>query len=131
MMRKEIIQEVIDQCFSGTMTFPEVLEILSKEKVTSYHVDFIENENCYHGMNGEALTIKTGRSQISIPEKFAIESFKTVLKKIQADEMNYEEFCHQSQVLACASYTVDIKNKQVCYMGRNSEEKYIENFPNQ
>ena len=128
-MNKEIIQKIIDANFSGTITFPEVLAILLKEKVESYHVDFLRNEIRYYGMNGESLVMKTTHSQTHIPEKFDIEQFKTVLKKVQAGKINYEEFCCGSTASGCAYYIVYLNGKQVNYMGRNGEE-YIENFPN-
>lgn len=127
-MQKEIIQQIIDRNKSGTITFPEVLEILSKEKVESYHVDFLRNENRYYGMNGESEVFKTNHSQIDIPEKFSIEQFKMVLKKVQTGKINYEEFCNESKASGCSYYIVYINGKQVHYMGRNGEQ-YIEDFP--
>lgn len=127
-MRKEIIQEIIDRNFLGTITFPEVLEILSKERIESYHVDFLRNENRYYGMNGESLVMEVIHSQSQIPEKFLIEQFKMVLMKIQAGKINYEEFCSEIKASGCAYYIVYINGKQVHYLGRNGEE-YIEHFP--
>ncbi|HEV8051977.1 MAG TPA: DUF1398 family protein, partial [Parachlamydiaceae bacterium] len=103
-MRKDIIQKIIDRNFLGTITFPEVLEILSQERVESYHVDFLRNENRYYGVNGESLVMKALHSQSQIPEKFSIEPFKMVLKKIQTGKINYEEFCNETKALGCSYY---------------------------
>lgn len=128
-MRKDIIQEVIDRNSLGTITFPEVLEILSKEKIESYHVDFLRNEIRYYEVNGESLVMKAMHSQSQIPEKFSIELFKMVLKKVQSGQINYEIFCSETKALGCAYYIVYIIGKQVHYIGRNGEV-YIEHFPN-
>lgn len=128
-MKKEVIQEIIDRNSSGTIIFPEVLEILSKEKVESYHVDFLRNENRYYGMNGESLVMDTAHSQAHIPEQFSIAQFQEVLKQVQEGKISYEEFCTGVRASGCAYYIVYLNGKQVHYMGRNGEQ-YIENFPN-
>ncbi len=93
------------------------------------HVDFLRNENRYYGVNGESLVMKAAHSKSQIPEKFSIESFKKVLKKIQTGKINYEEFCCETKNLGCSYYIVYINGRQVHYMGRNGEV-YIEHFPN-
>lgn len=126
-MQKDIIQKIIDRNFLGTITFPEVLEILSQERVESYHVDFLRDENRYYGVNGESLVMKAVHSQCQIPEKFLVEPLKMVLKKILAGKVNYEEFCSEAKASGCAYYIVYINGRQVHYMGRNGEQ-YIEHF---
>ncbi len=128
-MQKNIIQEITNRNKLGTITFPEVLAILSKERVESYHVDFLRNENRYYGLDGTSLVIKTEHIQTQIPEKFSIEPFKIILKNVQKGEINYEQFCNESKALGCAYYIVYLNGKKVHYMGRNGEE-YIEHFPN-
>ncbi|MBA3237296.1 MAG: DUF1398 family protein [Parachlamydiaceae bacterium] len=127
-MKKEIIQEIINRNSSGTIIFPEVLEILSKEKVESYHVDFLRNESRYYGVDGESLVMITAHSQVPIPERFSIVQFKGILQQVQEEKINYEEFCDGSKASGCAYYIVYLRGKQVHYMGRNGEQ-YIEHFP--
>lgn len=127
-MKKEIIQDIIDKNFSGTITFPEVLEILYKEKIESYHVDFLRNENRYYEMNGESLVMKTAHSQAHIPEQFSIVQFKKILIQVQEGKINYEAFCDAARTSGCAYYIVYLNGRQVHYMGRNGEQ-CIENFP--
>ncbi len=128
MMQKDIIQEITNRNKLGTITFPEVLEILTHENIESYHVDFLRNENRYYGLDGTSLVIKTHHIQTQIPEKFSIEAFKIVLKKVQAREINYEEFCSESKALGCAYYMVYLNGKKVHYMDRSGSE-HIEHFP--
>ena len=126
-MKNEVIQDIINRNKLGTITFPEVVEILSKEKIESYHVDFLRNENRYYGINGESVVMKTDHLQKSIPEKFSIEQFQSVLKKVQNGKINYETFCEEIKSLGCVYYIVYITGKRVHYMGRQGEE-HIENF---
>lgn len=129
-MQKDVIQNIIERNFSGTITFPEVIQILSEERVESYHVDFLRNENRYYGSDGESLAMKTEHSPRRIPEKFEIESFRSILKKIQEGKINYEEFCSKSKDSGCAYYIVYIHGRKIRYFGRNGEE-YTEQFPDE
>lgn len=120
-MKTEVIQEMVNRNSAGTISFVEVLEILKKEKVESYHVDFLRNEARYYGEHGDSIVIQTDHSPVTIPEKFSIEQFKEVLKKAQNKDIPYKAFCMGSQEAGCAYYMVYITGKQVHYLGRKGD----------
>jgi uncharacterized protein YbcV (DUF1398 family) len=54
-MDKAVIRDVIEKALAKAIAFPEILAILQKQGVESYHVDFLRNEYRYYARDGESF----------------------------------------------------------------------------
>ncbi|TGN08722.1 hypothetical protein [Leptospira ilyithenensis] len=79
-MNIQTLKEIVDLTLAGKITFPQVVGILLKENVESYHVDFVRAENRYYTANGESHLEPVPHQFPIVAEDFSAEAVNTSLK---------------------------------------------------
>lgn len=127
-MNKAIVREMLDRALAGTNSFPEILAVLSKEGVESYHVDFLRNECRYYSLNGESLVTELPFFHDAVGSEFSAERLEAINQNVQAGKAKFKDFVQEGTAAGCAYYIVYLTGKKVRYFGRNGDE-YIQYFP--
>lgn len=127
-MNKTVIQNMIEGSFAGTIVFPEVVASLLKEGIESYHVDYIRNENTYYHTNGDSIVIDVKHQESKVADQFSIDGIRSIIKKVQTGEVDYNEFCIGAKAAGCAYYIAFLKGKRVLYLGKEGDQ-HVEYFP--
>ena len=122
------VQETTRESLAGNMTFPEVVQKLAAIGVESYRVDLIRNEKTVFMPNGESIVEKLEYEGVSPATSFSFEGVQVAVKRIQAKEIDYQEFLRQIMAAGTTFYMVYLNGKKVVYFGRNGEMN-IEGFP--
>lgn len=128
-MNEATIRDLIDKALAKEITFSEILGMLNKNGVESYHVDFLRNEfRCYTG-NGRSLVTSVPLVHDSVAPAFSAEKLDTINKRVQSGEWSFADFVRESTATAgCAYYIVFLNGKKVRYFGRDGDE-HIQHFP--
>lgn len=121
-MNKEKIETLMEKSLAGEITFPEILEILVKEGIESYHVDFLRDEVRYYAANGESLVKSIPFVHDEVAPTFSPEKLDAINKLVQSRQATFADFVRNAPAVGCAYYIVHLKGKKVRYFGRNDGE---------
>ena len=115
---------------SGTMTFPQSVQMLLEAGFDGYAVDFRRATRTYYKPDGEALELKTAATPIPVTERFDGTEVKEAIREAQTlvSGYTYKGFCAKVMAAGCAGYLVSFPGKRVLYYGRNGET-HTEYFP--
>ncbi|BDA77358.1 hypothetical protein LPTSP3_g02880 [Leptospira kobayashii] len=127
-MNIQKIKETVDLSLEGKITFPQIVGILLKENIESYHVDFVRAENRYYTAQGENHLEPVPHQFPSAAKEFSAEAVSATIKKVQAGKINYREFIDEVTSAGCIYYIAYLSGKRVIYFGREGEF-HIEHFP--
>ncbi len=127
-MNKEIIKPLIEKSLAKQITFPEILEILTKENVESYHVDLLRNECRFYSRQGESMITSIAFNHGEVAAEFSVEKLDAINRRVQAKQATFSDFIEEAAIAGCAYYIVYLKGKKVRYFGRNDGE-HIQYFP--
>lgn len=127
-MNESLLRELPDKALAAKIRFPELLAILKKEQIESYHVDFLRNEYRYYARSGESFATTVPLVHAAIASEFSAEGIEVMNRKVQAGEANYADFVSESAPLGCAYYIVYVYGAKVRYFGRDGGE-HVQRLP--
>jgi len=128
-MNEAIIRELVDKALAKEITFPEILGMLGKNGVESYHVDLLRNEFRCYTRNGGSLVTSVPLVHDGVAPAFSPEKLEIINKRVQSGEWSFADFVRESTAAAgCAYYIVYLNGKKVRYFGRDGDE-HVQLFP--
>ena len=126
------IKEVLIECTKGSdegrLTFPEVIQALAQAGVERYYADLQRAEKIYYLPSGVSLAVPAHRIDATPAIAFDGAGVDGALRKIQAKQTTYIEFCEQIARAGCIGYVVSLAGRRAVYLGRTGES-YVELFP--
>jgi uncharacterized protein YbcV (DUF1398 family) len=122
------VKETIQLSWEGKITFPQVVGMLLKENIESYHVDFLRKENTYYPLNGDSHRETVPYHSFVAEKKFSAEAVATSIRKIQSGKINYQNFVEEVMSAGCIYYIAYLAGKRVIYFGREGDF-HVEHFP--
>ncbi len=127
-MNTEAMHKVSAESQAGTMTFPEVVNILNQVGVESYYADLVRHENVYYMPSGETHTENLAPVAVAIGENFSEENLVAAIRGAQQDAIRYPEFLRRAMAAGTVAYRVFLNGKRALYFGRKGEI-HVEDFP--
>lgn len=127
-MNRAVIQTLISKSLARQNTFAEILATLAKERVESYHVDFLRNESRYYATSGESLVTEVALVHDGVAAEFSAEKIERINQRVQAGQAAYPDFVKEGTAAGCAYYIVYLNGKRVRYFGRDGGE-HVQHFP--
>lgn len=127
-MNQNIVQPLLEKSLAKQITFPEILETLTREGVESYHVDFFRDECRYYAKSGESLVTKVPFSHGEVAAEFSVAGVDAINKRVQARQATFADFLREAPAAGCAFYSVYVVAKKVRYFGRDGGE-HIQYLP--
>ncbi|MEW6056577.1 MAG: DUF1398 family protein [Bdellovibrionota bacterium] len=128
-MNELVVKPLLEKSLARQITFPEILSILAKEGVESYHVDFLRNECRYYSKDGGSLALSVSFEHDGVAPDFSQENLESINQRVQAGLATFADFVKEGCAAGCAYYIVYINGRKVRYFGRNGDE-HIQHFPN-
>jgi len=127
---KDLARATLEGSESGTMTFPQNLQVLMEAGFDGYAVDFRRSTRTYYMPNGEALELKTEPTPTPVAETFDAAVVRDAIREAQAlvPGYTYKGFCAKAAAAGCAGYMVSLIGRRVLYYGRTCET-HTEYFP--
>jgi len=127
-MNQLILKGVVDKALATAIAFPDLLAVMKKEGVESYHVDFLRNEYRFYSQGGGSFVTDVPLRHGEVAREFCPEKLEDINKRVQAGQAGYPDFVAEGAAAGCAYYIVYLDGKKVRYFGRNGDE-YIQHFP--
>ncbi|MGE0526295.1 MAG: DUF1398 family protein [Bdellovibrionales bacterium] len=127
-MNKGLLHAVSAGSLEGTLTFPQVVQMLSKEDVESYRVDLVQKLKTFYMPDGEVYSEHFDYIGPTAGTQFLQDQVIEAIKAIQNSKIKYREFLDQILRAGTTSYSVYIKGSKAIYFGRNGDF-HVENFP--
>ena len=128
-MNKEILHCTTTASLNNTMSFPEIVQLLMKEGIESYHVDLVQNKKTFYMPTGETYTEEFNYQGPQTAADFSKEQVVAAIRASQAKIITYPQFLEQILKAGTTKYTVYINGRKAIYVGRNGDF-HIEDFPN-
>jgi uncharacterized protein YbcV (DUF1398 family) len=127
---KDAARATLEGSESGTMTFPQSLQILMEAGFDGYAVDFRRSTRTYYMPNGETLELKTESTPTPVTETFDAAVVREAIREAQqlVPGYTYKGFCAKVARSGCAGYVVSLLGRRVLYYGRTCET-HTEYFP--
>lgn len=126
----DVARATLEGSESGTMTFPESVQMLTNAGFDGYAVDLRRSTRTYYMPDGEAIELKAERTLSPVAERFDPALIKEALREAQAlvAGYSYRGFCAKVAGAGCAGYLVSLTGERVLYYGRCGET-HTEHFP--
>lgn len=128
-MNESIIRPLLEKSLARQITFPEILSILAKEGVESYHVDFLRDECRYYAKDGKSFSLAVPFKHGEISQNFSSQNLESINQRVQAGQATFADFVREGCSAGCAYYIVYLNGRKVRYFGRNGDE-HTQHFPN-
>jgi uncharacterized protein YbcV (DUF1398 family) len=127
---KDLARATLEGSESGTMTFPQSLQLLKEAGFDGYAVDFRRSTRTYYMPNGKAVELKTAPTPTPVAETFDAPVLREAIREAQAlvPGYTYNGFCAKVAGAGCAGYVVSLLGRRVLYYGRTCET-HTEHFP--
>ena len=127
---KDLARATLEGSESGTMTFPQSLQLLKEAGFDGYAVDFRRSTRTYYMLNGKAVELKTAPTPTPVAETFDAPVLREAIREAQAlvPGYTYNGFCAKVAGAGCAGYVVSLLGRRVLYYGRTCET-HTEHFP--
>jgi uncharacterized protein YbcV (DUF1398 family) len=130
-MKTEFI-EPTEECaqgsLTGRLTFPEILQKLSRIGIERYHADFSRQEITYYLPDGTSHVVSAPHPPHPTGQEFLAASVATAVQQSQRNEHTYSDFVCKTMEAGCVGYFVQITGHRVIYFGRNGDS-HTEHFP--
>ncbi len=124
---KAVMIECTEASDQERVTFPEVVMKLMKAGVERYDTDLIRAEKTYYLPNGESLVVN-GEPVEAPAQPFLAAGVDAAVRAIQAQKIQYREFCQLIARAGCVGYQVSLAGRRAVYYGRTGES-HVELFP--
>ncbi|AWM07160.1 MULTISPECIES: DUF1398 domain-containing protein [Bradyrhizobium] len=114
---------------NNTMTFPEIVQALTREGFESYTIDFRRGRAIYYLPDGQSVEYPT-RSTLSVAKDFDAGAIQAAIREAQqlVAGYTYDGFCEKVAKAGCSGYVVSFAGRRAVYMGRTAET-HLEHFP--
>ncbi|QDF37669.1 DUF1398 family protein [Bradyrhizobium symbiodeficiens] len=114
---------------NNTMTFPEIVQALTREGFESYTIDFRRGRAIYYLPDGQSVEFPT-RSTLSVAKDFDAGAIQAAIREAQqlVAGYTYDGFCEKVAKAGCSGYVVSFAGRRAVYMGRTAET-HLEHFP--
>ncbi|QIP00158.1 DUF1398 domain-containing protein [Bradyrhizobium symbiodeficiens] len=126
-------ENIAKSCLLGaennTMTFPEIVQALTREGFESYAIDFRRGRAIYYLPDGQSVEYPT-RSTLSVAKDFDAGAIQAAIREAQqlVAGYTYDGFCEKVAKAGCSGYVVSFAGRRAVYMGRTAET-HLEHFP--
>lgn len=125
-------EDAVEACTQGsdrgTMTFPQVLALLSETGVERYYADLVRHEKTYYRHDGASCVVPAGSIDAIPSPGFDAGGVEAAIRASQARAIDYGEFCRRVLAAGCVGYVVSLSGRRAVYFGRTGET-YVEPFP--
>jgi uncharacterized protein YbcV (DUF1398 family) len=127
------VVSVMEECSKASdesaLTFPQVVGKLMEAGIEWYHADLLRSEKTYYMPDGESRAIPNAAVSRAPARQFSAPAVDAAVRAIQAQSIDYKEFCERIGAAGCVGYFVSFPGRQAIYFGRTGES-HIEPFPN-
>lgn len=129
-----LVTRVMEECSkasdASTLTFPQVVGKLMDAGVEWYHADLLRSEKTYYMPDGKSHTVSNAAISRAPAKQFSATAIDAAVRSIQAQSIDYKEFCECIGAAGCIGYFVSFPGQRAIYFGRTGES-HIEPFPSQ
>ena len=126
------VKDTVEDCTRASdearMTFPEVVAKLVAAGVERYHADLLRGEKTYYMPDGASHVVAARPLGIAPTRDFSADGVRDAVRAIQAQQIDYREFCSRIATAGCVDYLVSLAGRRAVYFGRTGES-YVEPFP--
>jgi len=128
------LEQIAAMCFSssqsGSMSFPEIVAVLSQAGFESFTVDFRQTQATYYLPNNDSVGFQALALGGAIATTFDKRAVELAIREAQhnAADYTYLGFCAKVRAAGCAGYIVSFLGRRVVYYGRTAE-LHVEPFP--
>jgi len=130
-LKKSAAEACLAGSESNTMTFPQIIGVLTQTGFESYAVDFRRATATYYLPDGDSLELSMHRIEAPVAPTFDAVRIQAAIKEAQqlVPGYTYKNFCQKAVAAGCVGYVVSFPGRRVAYMGRTAEF-HVEHFPN-
>lgn len=127
---KGVAQRCLNAAHEGSLSFPQIVEMLIAAGFESYVVDYRRNCQIYYMPDGGAVELAMKHVGGRVAEHFNIAQVQSLVSWAQANgpDYRYSVFCERMRDAGCAGYFVSFLGRRVVYYGRTGEA-HVELFP--
>ncbi|WP_426616241.1 DUF1398 family protein [Bradyrhizobium sp. McL0616] len=114
---------------SNIMTFPEIVQILTRSGFESYAIDFRRGRAIYYLPDAQSVEYPT-HAVIPVARNFEAAAIQEAIREAQqlVPGYTYNGFCQKVAKAGCSGYVVSFVGRRAVYMGRTAET-HVEYFP--
>jgi uncharacterized protein YbcV (DUF1398 family) len=127
-MNTQLLDETLSNSLAGTITFPEVVRILTSEGVESYRADLVRREETFYMPDGSTHVETMAYLAAPIGDRFATDKVVAAIRDSQTGKCKYREFLDRVMDAGTTSYVTYLKARKVIYFGRHGDF-HVEEFP--
>ncbi len=126
--------EIAELCLKGgeegTKSFPQIVEILTKNNFEGYSVDFRRGTVTYFTVDGKSFELPSVQMDLAVSPEFNRPEIQSAIREAQREVpgYTYSGFCQKVTAAGCAGYMVSFPGRRVLYFGRTAET-HTEYFP--
>lgn len=131
---KQQLQDIAQSCMngaeSGSMTFPQIVQVLIESGFDGYLVDFRQGTITYYLPEGDPIQLNAAHGGYPVARPFDVGVIRQAIGDAQLPVAGYTYggFCKTVTGAGCAGYFVSFPGKRVLYFARTAET-HIEYFP--
>lgn len=123
-------QKVKKECSAvsnGEVSFPEVIQRLTKMGVESYYTDLVSDTKIYYCKNDSFAVSCFSAPTTEIASTFHKEGVAKAVEEVRARKINYSAFLERIMQAGVLCYMVFVKGEKTIYFGRKGEQ-HVEDF---
>jgi uncharacterized protein YbcV (DUF1398 family) len=105
----------------GRLHFGEVIELLMRADVESYHADYRSRRTTYYLPDGATFNVELPSIDVLIADVFDAAAVRAAIAGAQQGRVMYPEFKQLTMQAGCVGYIVWIAGRHVSYFGRRGE----------
>jgi len=127
---KSIAESCLRGAEANTMTFPEIVGILTHARFDGYMIDFRNRSAVYYPANSDAIALTIHAPAAKLGATFDAPAVRSAILDAQSGTpgYTYKGFCEKVVAAGCAGYLVSLPGRRVLYFGRDGEI-HVEHFP--
>jgi uncharacterized protein YbcV (DUF1398 family) len=123
------VREIAGFTLSGSLPFPEIIQLLIGEGIEYYHVDYVAKQFVFYSVSGEVCHTPLQFEDLpGVSSKFDIGELRKAILDSQQNGQKYLDFLVRAMKAGVQSYFAFIAGKRVTYLGRQGDQ-HIEWFP--
>ncbi|MBN9409691.1 MAG: DUF1398 family protein [Burkholderiales bacterium] len=123
-----LILEAAHGSHDGRLHFGEVIELLMRADVESYHADYRSHRTTYYLADGATFAVELPSIDVPVADAFDVAGVRAAIAGAQRGSVMYPEFKQLTMQAGCVGYIVWIAGRHASYFGRCGEV-HVEVFP--
>jgi len=127
------VTRVMEECSKASdasaLSFRQVVGKLMEAGIEWYHADLLRSEKTYYMPDGESHAVPNAAISRAPARQFSATAVDAAVRAIQAQSIDYKEFCERIGAAGCIGYFVSFPGRRAIYFGRTGES-HVEPFPN-